>query len=455
MAYRILYRKISLLWTIYLVMILDFIKGHESFLEPIIPETDILLQNHWVVFLYEDTPLETIENLINDIEKVNGSVRKLYSPYVHEWVIESDELVILLEQYNPFIQIIELEFIHEHKLVFSGSDSSDKVFNMSKSKIKQYDKCKLQSDPPNNLDRIDQKELPIDKSYSWIYDGKGVNVYVVDSGIAEDHEGFETEIIHAYSAYDSIYDCNGHGTHVSGIIASKYFGVAKGATLHSVKVLDCEGFSNSAKIIEGLQWIKNNYKLPGIVQLSLAGAKSSTVDEVIKDLYELGLVIISAAGNDAIDACEVSPARSPYAITVGAVDNNDIKSTYSNYGECLNIFAPGNDIPSINLNRGNKFEIKSGTSMAAPHVTGVAAQILEKNPTWKPSQVYEEIIKSASYVVKNSNSTTSLLVNTPFYNTCKTSLSKSNALSNLEKHTTMIYTLISFVLTMLIGHKKY
>lgn len=418
-------------WTFIPFMAISlFIGKIESSKTPIIPKSNILIDDHWIVFFDNITTPEVFENCRNDVESYNGTVKLLNSFHVQQWVIDEKKLPNILEKYDIYIRFVELDYVQEQKLIYSGSDASN--FTNDSEFFNQYGICNKQIRPPKNIDRLDQKELPIDNSYKWSYDGEGVNIYIFDSGVIPHHEEFEGRLHHVYSAFDSIYDCNGHGSHVSGIIGSKTFGVAKHATLHSVKVLDCNGHGTLGDIVNGLMWLKENFQLPAVVQFSLTGAKSASLDDIIKDLYHQGIVIISAAGNDNVDACDISPAGSPYTITVGATDSNDSKASFSNYGDCLDIFAPGTDVPSISCMKEKSFDIKSGTSMSAPHVTGVVAQILEKHPTWKPAQVYLELMRLSSPVVKDSKSANSNLVNSvPSESLCDHIVESSSFKSNL------------------------
>lgn len=254
---------------------------------------------------------------------------------------------------------------------------------------------------PWGLDRIDQQALPLSSSYDdGDFQGANTKAYVVDSGIDPSNTDFEGRVATGYDAVlDGLGsgDCNGHGTHVAGTIGSKTFGVAKKTSLIPVRVLDCAGSGLYSSVIAGLNWIAGNYR-PGeaaVVNMSLGGPASSTLDEAVGNLISKGISVVVAAGNDGLDACDYSPARTPEAITVGATTTNDSRASYSNYGTCLDIFAPGSAIPSTWLGA-SYYAYLNGTSMAAPHVAGVIVRFLSQYPGLTPTQVTNSIKTSST-----------------------------------------------------------
>ena len=254
---------------------------------------------------------------------------------------------------------------------------------------------------PWGLDRVDQQALPLSTTYDdGGFQGANTKSYVVDSGIDPSNTDFEGRVT---SGYDAVQDglgsgdCNGHGTHVAGTIGSKTFGVAKKTTLIPVRVLDCAGSGYNSSVIAGLNWIAGNY-VPGeaaVVNMSLGGPTSSALDEAVENLISRGITVVVAAGNDNVDACNYSPARTPAAITVGATNTDDSRASYSNFGSCLDIFAPGTSIPSTWLGV-NYYAFLSGTSMAAPHVAGVIVRFLSQYPGLSPAQVTNSIKTSST-----------------------------------------------------------
>ncbi len=227
------------------------------------------------------------------------------------------------------------------------------------------------------LDRIDQRNLPLDGNYNYLLTGSGANVYVIDTGIRVTHNDFGGR---ASIAYDAVgdgqngNDCNGHGTHVAGIIGSATYGVAKNVSIHAVRVLGCNGEGTNSDIIEGVDWVTNNHQYNSVVNMSLGSPYSQAVDDAVRgSILNEDIVYVIAAGNNNDNACNYSPARVDFAITVASTDINDSRSSFSNYGACVDIFAPGSNITSTWNSSDTATNVLSGTSMAAPHVAGVAA----------------------------------------------------------------------------------
>ncbi|GHX29476.1 alkaline serine exoprotease A precursor [Vibrio cholerae] len=238
------------------------------------------------------------------------------------------------------------------------------------------------------IDRIDQRDLPLNRSYNYNYDGSGVTAYVIDTGIAFNHPEFGGR---AKSGYDFIdndndaSDCQGHGTHVAGTIGGAQYGVAKNVNLVGVRVLGCDGSGSTEAIARGIDWVAQNASGPSVANLSLGGGISQAMDQAVARLVQRGVTAVIAAGNDNKDACQVSPAREPSGITVGSTTNNDGRSNFSNWGNCVQIFAPGSDVTSASHKGGTT--TMSGTSIASPHVAGVAALYLQENKNLSPNQI--------------------------------------------------------------------
>jgi hypothetical protein len=270
--------------------------------------------------------------------------------------------------------------------------------------------------PSWGLDRIDAVDDRLDDSYRFVSTGAGVRVYVIDTGVRSDHGDLAGRVIPGWSAIDDgrgSEDCNGHGTHVAGTVAGSSYGVAKSARIVAVRVLDCNGAGFASSVVSGISWVIANHPGgPAVINLSVGGPANSAVDRAVADATARGIVVVAAAGNDGGDACGVSPARAASAITTGATTSRDVRATYSNFGSCVDLFAPGSGITSAWHTGSGASATLSGTSMAAPHVAGIAARLLEADPGAGPSAVTALLTGSAaSGTVEDPNGSPNLLLN--------------------------------------------
>ncbi len=250
------------------------------------------------------------------------------------------------------------------------------------------------------LDRIDQADRPLDSLYHFNSTGSGVNAFIIDTGIRSDHGEFTGRLKPGHNVIadtNGTNDCNGHGTHVAGTVGGSTWGVVKAVSLIPVRVLDCKGSGTWSGVIAGIDWVAGSSLRPAVANMSLGGGKSTAVNAAVAGAVSQGVTMVVAAGNSNADACSYSPASEPSAITVGASTSSDARASYSNYGSCLDIFAPGNSITSAWNTSTTATDTISGTSMAAPHVTGVAALALAANMSASPAAV-------ASFLTTNATS---------------------------------------------------
>lgn len=250
------------------------------------------------------------------------------------------------------------------------------------------------------IDRIDQRDLPLNSEYSYGTDASNVHAYIIDSGIRSTHVEFGGRATKDYDALtdgQNGNDCMGHGTHVAGTIGSATWGVAKSIRLHAVRVLPCSGSGTTSHLIMGIDWVTANHLSPAVANISVtASGPSNAIDSAIESMINSGVTTVVAAGNNNMDACNYSPARAANAITVGATYTADQKATYSNFGNCVDMWAPGSLITSVSYANDTDSRIMSGTSMASPHVTGVAALYLAVNPNANPATVAQNIFNTST-----------------------------------------------------------
>jgi len=235
-----------------------------------------------------------------------------------------------------------------------------------------YTATTTQSGATWGIDRIDQRSRPLSGTYTYTTTASNVRAYIIDTGIQANHPQFGSRAAASYDyAGGSGADCNGHGTHVAGTIGSTTYGVAKGVLLRGVRVLDCNGSGSTSAIIAGIDWVRLNAVKPAVANMSLGGGLSSTLNTAATNLANSGVFLAVAAGNENQNACNVSPASASGTLTVAASTSTDAKASYSNWGGCVDVYAPGSSITSTWINSGTN--TISGTSMASPHAAGVAA----------------------------------------------------------------------------------
>ena len=338
----------------------------------------------------------TVNNLETFIQNTHKDF--FYTDIVNTIEIGDSHFVIVESDVQPF-------YLLNHESVLNIEEDSEVNLNNKQTTFLlkpgfNIDKAYyLQNDPTWGLDRIDQKSNELNKKYYHpVSRGADVDVYVVDTGIDVTHPEFESRAIWGKNFVDGKNtDCNGHGTHVAGTIGSKTYGVAKKTTIFAVKVLNCEGSGSFSGILRGLEYVvtsKSKRNKASLINMSLGGKKSSSINRAIYELYKKGIASVVAGGNENNDACESSPASSPEAITVGATTKENTFADFSNWGKCVNILAPGVNILSTWYN--NSTKNLSGTSMASPHVAGVAALILSENKELSPSALKKLLLETCT-----------------------------------------------------------
>lgn len=256
----------------------------------------------------------------------------------------------------------------------------------------------LQTNPTWGIDRLDQNILPLDSRYTRPDTGTLAHAYVIDTGILIAHQDFSGRAVHGRDFVDDdndTTDCNGHGTHVAGTVAGTTYGVTRQVKVHGVRVLNCQGSGNYSDVIAGIEWVVANRENPAVINMSLGGPVSQAVDNAVNAAVSAGVTVVVAAGNENQTACESSPARATSVIAVGSTTITDGRSSFSNYGACVDIFAPGTDILSTWYTSPTATNTISGTSMASPHVTGVVAMYLSKNPQSTPAEVRQALLAGA------------------------------------------------------------
>jgi hypothetical protein len=252
---------------------------------------------------------------------------------------------------------------------------------------------------PWGLDRIDEPSLPTDGVFNFPSTGAGVNVYILDSGIRHTHTQFGSRVVQAFSAVDDGYGpdgCATHGTRVAGIVGGTTWGVAKDAKLYSVRVTDCAGIATTSTLIAGVEWVTANRIRPAVANMSISGALSGALNSAVTASIATGVTYVTSAANVNADACGFSPGSVAEVITVGAIGGLDAKASYSNFGPCVDLYAPGNDIYSATNVSDVSYALGSGTSEASAFAAGAAALYLELNPTASPAQVQQYLVSGAT-----------------------------------------------------------
>jgi subtilisin family serine protease len=284
--------------------------------------------------------------------------------------------------------------------------------------------CKTQTKATWGINRISERNIQLNGNYNYAYDGAGVQAFIIDTGVLTTHTEFGGRAVFGanYAGDGKNQDCNGHGTHVAGTVGGTTYGVAKKVTIIGVKVLGCSGSGTNAGVISGIQWAANNKNgKPSVANMSLGGGYSKATNDAVAAAVKAGIAFAVAAGNENQDACNTSPASEPTAITVGSTDvtdkgkttQEDVRSSFSNWGKCVKILAPGSLITSAWYTSNTAINTISGTSMASPHVAGAAAVYLGANPNATPAQVLAGLVAASTDSVVDLACSSTACRNTP------------------------------------------
>lgn len=350
-----------------------------------------VVPDSYIVVLKEAAPKESVDQVAGRARalaaKHDATVRITYSHAVRGFAATMSERQARRIAAEPAVAYVQPDVVHR---------TSD-----------------TQTNPPSyGLDRIDQRNRPLDQSYTYATTASAVRAYIIDTGILTTHNDFGGRAVSGFDAIDggTADDCNGHGTHVAGTVGGSTYGVAKGVQLVAVRVLDCEGSGTTAQVVAGIDWVTSQPAGPAVANMSLGGGADAVLDAAVRRSIADGTSYAIAAGNGflgliALDACTQSPARVTEALIVSATDSADRKPSWANRGTCVDVFAPGLNITSSWNTGATATNTISGTSMAAPHVAGAAALYLAGNPGATPAQVQTAIVDSATTGVVTSPGT--------------------------------------------------
>ena len=332
------------------------------------------IDGRYIVVFHEQAPASAASTARVDVRALGAKVLHSYSHALDGFSARLSQSAVEALRSNPHVAYIEAD---------SRVHASD-----------------TQSPATWGLDRIDQRNRPLSNSYTYNATGSGVTAYIIDTGLRLTHTQFGGRAVSGFDSVDggSADDCNGHGTHVAGTVGGATHGVAKGVRLVAVRVLNCQGSGSNSGVIAGVDWVTGNHAAgqPAIANMSLGGGANSALDTAVNNSINDGVSYAVAAGNSNANACNSSPSRVGAAMTVGSTTSSDARSSFSNYGTCLDIFAPGSSITSTWHTSNTATNTISGTSMASPHVAGVAALYLQGSPSASPSTVRNAIVNSAT-----------------------------------------------------------
>lgn len=351
-------------------------QGATSGLAPlVVPDGGTPIEGRYIVVLDKEAPRAAMSATKRVGLKAGGKILHTYDSALSGFTLQVPERALSELRQNPNVAYIEQDVTLQ--LTASGTESS----------------------PTWGLDRIDQRDRPLNNSYTYNSSGEGVTAYVIDTGIRTAHSEFSGRAFEGYTAINDgrgAQDCNGHGTHVAGTVGGERYGVAQDVGLVAVRVLDCSGSGSNSGVIAGIDYVTRTASGPAVANMSLGGGNSTALDQAVRNSINSGVTYAVAAGNDSTNACTGSPNRVAEALTVGSSTSSDSRSSFSNYGSCVDLFAPGSSIQSAWHTSNSAVNTISGTSMASPHVAGAVALYLEDHPSATPSAVHSAVVNNAT-----------------------------------------------------------